>query len=577
MQREVVRRQGRGQGRVKVGKDPLDFSFYLWLGDYFLSNSDHHHGHIFAHSFGILCWNLMARAGNVISICWNHLRWDEDSLAIYFAHQKNDQAGSKPRDPRHVYANPIMPAICPILSLGIYFLCFPDIFSHQYLFQGSQQYARYRQILTKLVQEGCGARELADRGMADIDLGTHSFRKGAATFASSGTTDAPSAFAIHLRAGWAMQGVQGTYLRYSKAGDQHVGRTVAGLPSDRAEFAILPPFFPERDEEVRNLMASCFPVLPNELRRVVEFCLASVVYHSTWLQEHLPERHRLRFTRLFTTAGLLERLCSKVKCKLWEPGDPIRATGITNHTATQLELRAMRSQFELLPHQVVDGVASVLEENSVNAGQVTRNGLKDMLQNCLTDAGLPHAVGQLNLLHPVATSSNGQSSSSESGIQQQQVPPDSSPDGFPPYAWGGRFHLVPEGYQLPTGGILVAWQHYVCGDTTDRIPPLRRLSPQDLSDRNQRKRLSDLKFLMKELVQRAKDRQIWPEDDSQLSLESANHIYNQVKSAIPAPDYTAGGRRRRPGTATWRTAVDTLRIYKRQRQDLAAFEQQEQG
>ena len=240
-----------------------------------------------------------------------------------------------------------------------------------------------------------------------------------------------------------------------------MGRTVNGLPSDRAEFAILPPFFPERDEEVRNLIANCFPVLPNELRRVVEFCIASVVYHSTWLQEHLPERHRLRFTRLFTTAGLLERLRSKVKCKLWEPGDPIRATGITNNTATQLELRAVLSRFKLIsqqleevPPQVVDGVANVLEEKAVNAGQVTTHGLKDMLQKCLTDAGLTRAVEQLNNPgHPVARPSDGGLASPENGsaIQQQQLHRDSSRHGFTPYAWGGRFHLAPEGYQLPTG------------------------------------------------------------------------------------------------------------------------------
>jgi hypothetical protein len=31
---------------------------------------------------------------------------------------KNDQSGERPRDPRHIYANPLMPEVCPILSLG---------------------------------------------------------------------------------------------------------------------------------------------------------------------------------------------------------------------------------------------------------------------------------------------------------------------------------------------------------------------------------------------------------------------------------------------------------------------------
>jgi hypothetical protein len=58
------------------------------------------------------------------------------------------------------------------------------------------------------------AHALASNGLKPEDIGTHSGRKGAATYASSGSTSGPSAAAIHLRAGWAMGGVQDTYLRY---------------------------------------------------------------------------------------------------------------------------------------------------------------------------------------------------------------------------------------------------------------------------------------------------------------------------------------------------------------------------
>ena len=60
----------------------------------------------------------MSRAGNWFSVCYDHMEWTEDALAIYFAHMKNDQCGERPRDPRHVYANPLMPEVCPVLCLG---------------------------------------------------------------------------------------------------------------------------------------------------------------------------------------------------------------------------------------------------------------------------------------------------------------------------------------------------------------------------------------------------------------------------------------------------------------------------
>ncbi|KAG6952832.1 hypothetical protein JG688_00013103 [Phytophthora aleatoria] len=73
---------------------------------------------VIARTFMIMSWNLMARAANTVSICYSHLEWRDDALCVYFAHMKNDQRGARPRDPRHVYANPLSPEICPILALG---------------------------------------------------------------------------------------------------------------------------------------------------------------------------------------------------------------------------------------------------------------------------------------------------------------------------------------------------------------------------------------------------------------------------------------------------------------------------
>jgi hypothetical protein len=45
-------------------------------------------------------------------------------------------------------------------------------------------------------------------------------------------------------------------MRYEKAGNMHVGRTVCGLPTDSADFAILPPYFnsmrSDREEESKT-------------------------------------------------------------------------------------------------------------------------------------------------------------------------------------------------------------------------------------------------------------------------------------------------------------------------------------
>ena len=92
-------------------------------------------------------------------------------------------------------------------------------------------------------------------------------RKGAATYCSSGSTSCPSSSAIHLRAGWAIGGVQDTYIRYEGAGDMYVGRTIAGLPQDRAKFASVGPYFSDSDY-VQDGLERVFPNLPRILKEI---------------------------------------------------------------------------------------------------------------------------------------------------------------------------------------------------------------------------------------------------------------------------------------------------------------------
>ncbi len=95
-----------------------------------------------------MSWNLLCRVSNAAGICISHLEWREDALGVFFAHMKNDQTGERPRDPRHVYANPLMPDICPILALGIYLLCCPTKSGH--LFPGKNQDDRYSKLIKRL-------------------------------------------------------------------------------------------------------------------------------------------------------------------------------------------------------------------------------------------------------------------------------------------------------------------------------------------------------------------------------------------------------------------------------------------
>jgi hypothetical protein len=291
LKRQSARQIANGLAEVKVGKDPLSFSLYRYLGLQIMGQTSREY--VFARCFMVLCWNLMSRASNAFGIRHSHMEWHEDALSIYFSHMKNDQAADRPRDPRHVYANPLMPEICPILSLGMYWMCYSFDVSSNQLFPGANQNDRFRKLLSKCLNTETIARELERRAVDPSDIGTHSMRKGSATYSSSGSTACPSTTAIHLRAGWALGGVQDTYMRYESAGDMFVGRTVSGLPTDRPEFGILPPRFHGPRDSIEAAIDLCFPGIPPCLRLIGEYSLASVIFHREFIRSTLPNRHPL--------------------------------------------------------------------------------------------------------------------------------------------------------------------------------------------------------------------------------------------------------------------------------------------
>ena len=137
-----------------------------------------------------LSWNLMCRISNSIDVHFSHIDWKEDALAIIFCHMKNDQQGERPRDPRHIYANPLIPEVCPVLSLGVYLLCFPPSPECTQLFPGHKQDDRYSKILKRLLTLPDHVEEVRTMGINPDDIGTHSIRKGASTFTASGSTAA---------------------------------------------------------------------------------------------------------------------------------------------------------------------------------------------------------------------------------------------------------------------------------------------------------------------------------------------------------------------------------------------------
>ena len=144
------------------------------------------------------------------------------------------------KNPRHVYANPVCPEICPILrsakndieclnlSYSLAVLLFsraPQLVGSSLLF-GEKAQTRFTDWLSATCKKN--ESDIFSMGLLITDIGSHSFRKGVATTVSN-TPGGPSPFSVWLRAGWSLGNVQSRYIFEEPGGDQFIGRAAAGI------------------------------------------------------------------------------------------------------------------------------------------------------------------------------------------------------------------------------------------------------------------------------------------------------------------------------------------------------------
>ncbi len=122
--------------------------------------------------------------------------------------------------------------------------------------------------------------------------------------------------------------------------------------------------------------------------------------------------------------------------------------------------------------------------------------------------------------------------------------------------WNGKLHRVPETFKLPAGTPEHCFNVWMLGDAEHGYPPLRLLEPNDMPTKNDQKRLSDLRFLMKLLQSELEQQNIWVESPT---LEQVVDMYSRAEHILSLADKSANGRVRRLNQLGWKTVVNTLR------------------
>ncbi|KAG6948702.1 hypothetical protein JG687_00015310 [Phytophthora cactorum] len=116
------------------------------------------------------------------------------------------------------------------------------------------------------------------------------------------------------------------------------------------------------------------------LRDILKLRIASLVKHSTYLQETLPPSHPLLSTALFRDTTMLTDMSESLSI-----GDAtwMTPTGIPPHVKLYKQLQNVQRSIDNLPPVLLDGMSTFIESKEVVAGNITRGLLESTIESLL--------------------------------------------------------------------------------------------------------------------------------------------------------------------------------------------------
>ncbi|KAG5181562.1 hypothetical protein JKP88DRAFT_246130, partial [Tribonema minus] len=376
----------------------------------------------------------------------------------------------------------------------------------------------------------------------------------------------PSSTAVSLRAGWVQPGVEDTYKRFEAARDQYVGRCCAGLPMTSPEFMIMPPIISRFDERgvprsgvtelvMDAITASFGERVPDNLLQVAEHALASVLYHWDFLRATLPANHRL-FANVFLLDDMRRtQLQNLVTCFMGNSAEARREqqtpTGLPPHVMLLAEMRETRAEVAALvkslgsdigqlPAQVQLDLRALIEDGSIQPGQLTPQYLMRTVADCFSASGLPELVqGMRNGAFAQAAGGTAAAPAASSGLSTS---PSSGPGSL-------SYQRPSDTWTIPPFKAEDAWRAWVVG--VDDIGPFHLLNgmipaPEKL---NWKKFTSLMKIIEGHVAQRHEN---WTLKDPTMTDAQARALYSDVRADI---EIEGQRHKRRHDQLKWTTVL----------------------
>ena len=420
-------------------------------------------------------WSCMARSISIDDLTFAQVALGTDSLVVEYIDLKADQKGER-TSPKNCYANPFDYRVCIFTALGCYF-CLHDetwhsendtIFRNRNAAQGTAAH-RYCEQIKDIYTKN---RDLIEEFVRAGHFNPHGTRKGAAVCASSGTTLPASLAAIANRGEWTINMMFEVYLGFAEPGDQYLGRLLAGLLPNSADFAVIPPHFScgMENDFVAEAMHSCFKgilddggrnhdgiSLRSNTKALLLRCLALMVHNSGALLELVAKDPSHPFTSIpiLCNHSLLLELKKVITS---EPSDRIRmATGIPPHVEAMGSIQDLTSLIkqereDRLEHyeQIKVAIAEKIEEVADENGQITRPSVIKMFDEF--GSKFESAISsKIDSVLRAVQNGNRVAGGIEKGNEDRTERVSNTKLGPKGHLWSykGRFWSVPENFEVP--------------------------------------------------------------------------------------------------------------------------------
>ena len=620
--RDIAEKKKMSGDCVRVGKAKMDFKVYEKLCELFLKEESEEF--IFARCFLALEWNLMARSENIVHANVLHISWDNDCLVFRFVKTKNDQTGRNKDQRWHVYATPENPTTCPVLAMACYLFANPGILSSLSssaddieineaalgdsmemsvdsmelgvdgmgdngvedavgaaptdnrsqetihsgrLFPGGNQYDRFMDCLHRIIDKH--QDEFYSLGISAGDLGSHSARKGACSYASAGSTVSPPIVSICLRAMWSMGQVKERYLQYEKAGDQYLGRVVSGLDVNSVAFAVSPPFF-DVNEEMRVQIDALLKgylvggeLLPAGVYQIFHYCFASLCYHHEFLASTLHQKSKLQASPFFSAMPQYAKSSATIKFP-WEKtaSTPI-FTGIPPHISLLAQVEQLKLELAKNRDDVLAGFKAELDNRQIGSqnyfDKETVCALITEMHKDMTSRFDNFGQNAANMVREcsgvddvILQQMSGGAGDTEEAESTITMVGQSGTHKFQVFfGKDGVISRVPADFVFPEMTLCTLITFWFCGNPRKKIVPLRMISAREIANVKERPKLTKMKAMMKAVQLGATQLGVWRGLSGKWEVADSVRLFESIEHLF---DYPAmNGKIRRCRQISWIT------------------------